>query len=147
MSEEPTTQSDGQAPKGYASRVHSVLLDCLFLPEEIVGGKPPADAVLVEGIVNNFGFHKGRLEGHRAEVQALLREILHDNFHEDKGGGWSFLQMAAARDGSIWGEHRSCQDLLVLAIGLGMAKYAMEREMWPLLPGGVPYVIFNLTPA
>lgn len=134
-------------PPSYARRVNSLFVDCRVLPEEVPDGKPPADAVLVEGLTGRFRFHKGRLEGHRAEVQALLREVLHDNFFADKGGGWSFLKMCEARDGTLWGQHSNCQELLTLAIGLGMAKYAMEREMWPHLPGGVPYVVFNLTPA
>lgn len=142
-----TDDQNTQAPQSYAQRVTAIFMDALFLPEEVPDGKPPADAVLVEGITGKFGFHKQRLEGHRAEVQALLNEILHDNFHADKGGGWSFLNMAEARDGTLWGQHRNCQELLTLAIGLGMAKYALEREMWAHLPGGVPYVVVNTTPA
>lgn len=48
-----------------AEAVQKILRDCLFKKEEIVDGKPPADVVIVDGIVRKFGLHKQRLESHR----------------------------------------------------------------------------------
>ena len=117
--------------------VQAVFLDCLFKKEEIVDGKPPSDAVIVEGVVQKFGLHKQRLESHRSEVAELLAE-LPDEF--SKGGGWSFLNMCNTKDGVQWGEHRNMEQLMVLGVWLGLMRFAFPRDMWIVLPGGVPYV-------
>jgi hypothetical protein len=33
--------------------------------------------------------------------------------------------------------------LVALGVGLGMAQFQMPREMWSVLPGGVPYVLLD----
>lgn len=55
-----------------------------------------------------------------------------------------FLLFSFTRDGEHWGEHINCQELVCLAIGTGLANYCLSREFWRLLPGGVPYVVFDL---
>ena len=126
-----------------AKRVEMILLDSLFRNEEIPADHmPPENAVLVEAIVQKFGFHRGRLESHREEVKAILGEMP-EKFHISTGGGWTFLNLCVDKDGVQWGEHRDIEALVALAMGLGMASYPMARDLWSGLPGGVPYVVFN----
>lgn len=130
-----------------AEAVEKVFNDCLFGAEEVskTTPEPPEGAIIVDGIVNRFGFNLGRLESHREEVKAFLAE-LPDGFQEGKGGGWSFLQACMTRDGNQWGEHRNMEQLFVLAIGLKLARWQMPREMWRSLPGGMPYVVVQTSP-
>jgi hypothetical protein len=129
-----------------AYEVEKVFIDCLFRPEEVEDGKPKeGEMVVVEAIVATFGFHPARLESHREDVRRFLL-LLPDNFFAGKGGGWTFLMLPFANDGEQWGEHRNAEQLLALAIGLKFATYPLfaDRETWKDLPGGVPYIAFDL---
>lgn len=126
-----------------ATRLDEILTDSLFTASELTDGSPPSNAVLVEGIVSNFALHPERLESHRAEVLAICKELLTDEFIVGKGGGWTFLNLCMSRTGEMLG-HRTSEALYVLAAGLGFARSLMPREMWDALPGGVPYVSFEL---
>ncbi len=117
-----------------AENVEAVLLDCLFRENE----EDTSQAVVVEGVVNKFGFHPQRLESHKAEIAELL-EGLPNEFKESKGGGWSFLNACMTHDGIHWGEHRNVEQLLVLGIATKQAKFLMPRSMWNSFPGGMPY--------
>lgn len=124
-----------------AERVHATMMACLYKPDEIVDGKAPADAVMVEGLVATYGFHPQRLQRAKPDVIEMIGR-LHDNF--TKGGGWTFLNMCQDRDGELWGEQRTCESLFCLAKGLGLADYCMPREYWGTMPGGLPYVSFKV---
>lgn len=129
-------------PKLTAKRVQELFIDSLFKE-----GEPTDPHVEAPGVISNFGFHPARLEAHRAEVAEMLQE-LRDDFQEAKGGGMSFLNMCIDRHGNHWGEHPNMEQLCALAIGLGLGRYIFPREMWPALPGGVPYfVVSNPKPA
>lgn len=116
-----------------ANNVETVIKDCLFLDEE-----DKSNPVISEGIMNAFGFHPERLESHREDIRSML-SALPDEFHADKGGGMSFLNACMTRDGEHWGEHPSMDKLFVLGQALGLAKLALPRAMWNVLPGGMPY--------
>lgn len=128
--------------KSLASRVEDVLKDCLYRDEEIGDGKVPDDAVVVSGVVNTFALHPARVVAHKADIAALCNE-LPDTFQRSGGGGWSFLNLCQTKDGELWGEHRNCEQLVVLAIASGQGSYPLPREMWSALPGSVPYVQFD----
>jgi hypothetical protein len=119
-------------------KLNEMFLDSLFRDKEVVEGKPTTDPVLVIGIVQKVGFHKERLNSHKQEVIDLLDQ-LPDDFQPEKGGGTSFLNMCVDKDGAQWGEHRNMEQLCMMAIGLGLADWCMPREMWNVLPGGMPY--------
>jgi len=54
--------------------------------------------------------------------------------------GWSFLQMCEDKHGQQWtGEHRAMEELVVLGQAAGFVALLAPREMWPVLPGGMPY--------
>lgn len=120
-----------------AERVHALFLDCLFRD-----GENFDNHVAVEGITANFGLHPDRLAGHRAEIAECLRE-LPDTFHVQKGGGHSFLNACVDRHGNHWAEHPTMQELFVLALGTKQAQYCLPRDLWEVLPGGMPYLSIN----
>jgi len=121
-------------------QVNAAFLDCLYNSEEITG-KQPEDAVIVEGVLQKFGFHPQRLESHRQEVANWLL-ALPSPFLESKGGGWSFLNACQDRNDEQWtGLHVRMDQLFSLGIGLGLAGYLMPRDMWEVFPGGMPYVV------
>jgi hypothetical protein len=67
---------------------------------------------------------------------------LDEKFFGDTGGG--FLELCQTKDGHQWGEHRDMEALCVLAIAASLGQWCAPRELWSVLPGGMPYVVFNL---
>lgn len=126
-----------------AANVQQVLMDCLFTDEELkeLGGKDEAEKVAVkaEGVVSKFGFNPKKLEKHAPDIKSMLDQ-LPDPFKKSKGGGWSFLNACEDKDGVQWGEHRSIDELLCLGIATKQASILAPRDMWPMLPGGMPYI-------
>ena len=113
---------------------HNAFMDCLFNE-----GEDTTNHVKVEGITRMFGLHPQRLEEKRKLVTALLAELPAE-FKE----GWTFLNLCTTKDGEQWTDmHRICEELVVMAIGLGLMEYCMPREMWEILPGGVPYLMIK----
>jgi hypothetical protein len=119
--------------------VEAALVDCLYRPEEIDGDNVPDGVVAVEGITSKYGFHPERLEGHRTQVAGWL-SLLPKQFREEEGGGWSFLNACNQEGGTQWtGLHQRMEQLFCLGMGLGLVECQLPREVWPSLPGGVPY--------
>jgi len=121
--------------------VEKVFIDSMYRKEEIVidGQRvQPEDAILVEGIMNNFGFHPQRVESHREEIEAFLME-LPDDFRSTGGGGTSFLNACYDRHENHWGEHHNMEQLFVLGLAIGKVSMPMPRDFWSALPGGMPY--------
>jgi len=97
-----------------------------------------------EGVVEARGigvarFYQARLEVNRSEITAMLEE-LPDDFKAEKGGGATFLNACIDRHGQLWtGMQPTVEQLFLLGIAIGKAKLTLPREVWPSLPGGVPY--------
>ena len=125
------------------TKLREILMDCLYRDEERVEGKSNwgiPKPVLVEGVVSRFGFHPGRLDVH---CEAIL-EFLHALPNEfqappEGGGGWSFLNACMTKDGEQWGGQKSVDELMCLGMAIGHVKILLPRDMWGVLPGGVPY--------
>lgn len=125
-----------------AAAVEAAFFASLFDADE-VRRHPITNAVKVEGIVTNVGFHPGRLAKQEDAVKAFIAD-LNPTFMADVGGGWSFLNLCMTKDDVHWGEQKQCEMLMLLAIGLGYAYMPIaDRKMWAVLPGGVPYVAFT----
>ena len=120
--------------KTLAERVNDLIAECLNGEEE--------GALLIEGIVSNFGFNPDKIVAKKEDIAAILDEMP-DEFHADSGGGMSFLNLCMTKDGQQWAEHPTMEALVVLAIAADIGSYAMPRDMWNILPGGVPYVTFD----
>lgn len=117
-----------------AKNVDQVITDCLFKE-----GEEPVDPVIAEGVVRKFGFHKERLESHKQDIKELL-DCLPEAFKVDGGGGgMSFLNACMTKDGEQWGEHVDIEGLLALGIATKQAKILLPKDMWKILPGGMPY--------
>jgi hypothetical protein len=117
-----------------SKRVAQVFINCLFNEGEDTSNHVPAD-----GIMSKVGFHPGRLEQHKAEIQAMLAE-LPDEFMASKGGGMSFLNACMDRHGNQWtGYHGTMEQLFQLGLATKAVVCLMPRELWEALPGGMPY--------
>ena len=118
-----------------ASRLEALFKECLFRD-----GEDTSDYVSGEGIVRNFGFNPDRLESHRREISEMLAELPVE-FHEGSGDGMSFLNACCDKDGRQWGEHRNMEMLFAIGQALGKVQACAPREMWTMLPGGMPYYV------
>lgn len=115
----------------------SKLVSKAFMKSLFKEGEDTTNHVKVEGIMSNFDFHPQRLEEQRELVTALLAEL-----PAEFKKGYTFLNFCMNKNGELWtGEHRVCEQLIVMAIGLDLMSYCMPRDMWAILPGGVPYII------
>lgn len=115
-----------------AENVTKIFRDCLF---DV--GEDESNAVIAPGILVNAGFHPERLERHRQEIVDML-ECLPDGFKS----GWSFLYLCEDRDGVQWTDlHTTCQELVLLGIAIGKARYMFPRHMWHIFPGGMPFIV------
>lgn len=136
--------------ESHAEKVDRIVMHCLYTDSEVKGlkeGAKPKGCVVVRGILSTFGFHPGRLKESKAELEQVIREVVPDEFLEDRGGGMSFLNLCNDREGNQWAEHRTMEALCALAIGLELASFPAPKEMWSAFPGGMPYVTFkNLHP-
>ncbi len=117
-------------------RINEIFLDCL-----VCEGEPTNGNIQVEGITCTVNFQPKRLASHREEISKNLRDLPFQ-FQTNGGGGWSFLNACDDRKGDQWtGLHLRMEQLFQLGIGLRLAKWLMPRDLWPHLPGGVPYVV------
>lgn len=127
-----------------AKNVEKVFFDCMFKDSEVKNNTAPINAITVDGIMAKFAFHPERTRGHKEEIQGFLNQ-LKDEFTEEHGGGATFIHMPFTKDDRQWGEQRNAEQLLVIAIAVGLAEYLMPRAMWKALPGGMPYIKIEKT--
>lgn len=122
------------------SAVQAIMVDSLYKDEEMPDpGKAPEGAILVEGVLHNYGFHPERLRSHKEEIVALLNE-LDPVFHASGGGGMSFLNACVDKNGHQWGEHIHIEQLYALGAAVGAASFPLPKALWGALPGGMPYI-------
>lgn len=121
-----------------SERVEEIFLDCLLKDGEDTNG-----SVKAEGITTNVGFHHDRLNSHKAEIEGMLDE-LPDEFKKSAGGSMSFLNACMDSHGNQWtGLHQRMEQLFLLGMAIGKVEAVLPREMWQMLPGGMPYYIIN----
>lgn len=133
-----------------AENVEEVVRKCLPTPDELSqeqadrarSGTIPQGYRAVKGVVRSFLFSEVKIAAQRQQIADLLGS-LPNSFHQDKGGGWSFLNACMTEDGRQWGEHRDIDDLLCLGIASNMARIQFPPEMWDAFPGGLPYFVVN----
>lgn len=119
-----------------SDNVEQVFTDCLFREDENTDS-----AIKVEGIMHPFGFHPARLMEHEKDIKEML-SFLPDQFHQDKGDGWSFLNACEDNEGNQWtGLHMVMEQLFVLGMAIGKVRCLLPRDMWNVLPGGMPYYV------
>jgi hypothetical protein len=102
--------------------------------------------ITVEGVVNVAHFYVDRIALHEDRIDAWLNALPSES-HEDGGGGWSLLQACTDRSGLLWtSEQRVAEQLLMLGMARGRVICQLPREVWPSLPGGVPYYVIKAKP-
>ncbi|MCK1999804.1 hypothetical protein MZM54_00220 [[Brevibacterium] frigoritolerans] len=121
-----------------ANEVEKVFFDCQYREEELTNGKVPDNAIVVDGIIHKFGFNPNRVKTNKEEIKHFMNE-LPETFKE----GWSFLNICFDKNGNQWGDDRIGEQLVVLGLAAGYMEYPAPKEMWPMLPGSVPYIIVN----
>lgn len=115
-------------------KVRTIFLDCMWKTNENM-----TDLVKVEGIESKVMFSKQRLGEHKEEIVNMLNE-LPDEFKEGSGGGWTFLNACVDKHGNQWtGQHDIMEQLFLLGLAIGKVIYLLPRELWSVLPGGMPY--------
>lgn len=111
-----------------------------MLAQCIAEDAPEERQIIVEGIINSYAFDREKIEAHRNGIRDMLAELPAE-FKKSGGGGWSFLNACMRADGQQWtGLHQQQERLFALGIAAGLASWLMPREMWDVLPGGMPYV-------
>ncbi|MCK5285925.1 MAG: hypothetical protein KAJ58_01715 [Candidatus Pacebacteria bacterium] len=112
-------------------RVESIFMDCIFKSGESVGSYVPA-----QGIHSSVGFHPRRIIEYQNEIIEMLDE-LPDKFREIEGA--PFKDAYYDKNGKQW----TCigtmmEQLFQLGLAIGKVSFQNSREVWPLLPGGLP---------
>lgn len=103
-----------------------------------------ADTITVDGIVVKHLFSKSKIEANAKNIREMLSQ-LPDKFFKTIGGGWSFLNGCTTDSGVLWtGEHQMMDKLFSLGKAAGYVKDCLPRDMWSILPGGMPYYVVDL---
>lgn len=119
-----------------SDNVEKIFMDCLFQD-----GEDMSDPAIANGLVRNFGFQKERLKSHEDEISSMLSQLPKE-FQQNSGGGMSFLSACNRADGEQWtGLHARMEQLFCLGLALLKVKCLLPRELWPALPGGMPYYV------
>lgn len=125
-----------------AEAVNRIFIDCLSGDSGLVDNP---DVLVIEGIINRFALSKVKVEIHRKDIKDLLTELPLQFFPSLMGGagGWSFLQMCVDRNDDQWGEHSNMEQLCVLGLATDMVHWCAPRNLWSMLPGGMPYLLVD----
>lgn len=95
------------------------------------------------GIRHDAKYSRSAIEAHKAEIRSMFNQ-LPENFKKSKGGGWSFLNMCMTKDDVQWtGLHSTMEKLVTLGIAAQLCDYLLPKDMWDILPGGMPYIVFK----
>ncbi len=120
-----------------AENVEDIFTKSLFAD----GTNDTSKAIIVEGIRGNFGFDPDRIKLHEENISSMLNG-LSDDFRQSKGGGMSFMNACDDRNGVQWtGFHATMEKLFCLGMAIGKVESLMPRDMWDVLPGGMPYYV------
>jgi len=118
--------------------VNEIFKDCLFENDKFV--KNPK---IIESVNMKIGFDPEKLKKNNSKIKEMLNE-LSDDFHKNKGGGMSFLNMCDDRNGNQWtGSQRNMDELVALGLATDNLSYLLPRDMWQILPGGMPYLVIK----
>lgn len=125
-----------------AQNVMNVFNDCMFQYEHMDNGNLKEEhknrLKVSEGVRLKVGFDSDKLIKHREDIQSMLSE-LPSAFHQSTGGGYSFLNACVTKDGTQWGEHQNVEELMCLGLATDLVSFPLPKDMWSILPGGMPY--------
>lgn len=126
-----------------SENVSNTFKHCLWSEEEIkeLGGENQAieKSTCVTGISANYAFNSERLASSKNDIKLMLEQL--PCVFAD---GMSFLNACDNKDGEMWtGSQKVMEEIFVLGMAAGFVKECFSRDMWPMLPGGVPYYIVD----
>ena len=117
-----------------STRVEEIYTDCLAKHYE-----PSAEPVFAIQMI--AGFNQSRLNGHRAEIEAMLLQLPVQ--FQDKNGA-SFLDADTDINGTQWtGVHQTVEKLILLGLAIGKVAFTVPREYWSVLPKKAPFFTVN----
>lgn len=123
-------------------RVNELFTTCLIQHDISCGTD---DDLIVEGIKMKVAFSKKSLAILSDDIKVLISQLPENAFNISKGNGMPFILLCNNKDGELWtGVHRIIEELIMLAIGINCCKYLLPKKLWKLLPGRLPYVVFDL---
>jgi hypothetical protein len=119
-----------------AKNVEDLFIDCLFKDGEDI-----SKAVTVHGVMMKVGFHPERLEKNRFAITELLLQCHGDFMESGEAKGMSFLNFCQDKNDELWtGVHAVCDNLICLGLAIEKVVFLLPREVWGVLPGGMPYL-------
>ncbi len=131
-----------QKPKLTGDTVRAIYISCKRIKGDGIGDVSVHETV--QGIERTEDFHAGRLDENRQAIIDLLNE-LPEQFHKRGGGGWTFLNACNDKNGRQWtGFHYEMEMLFMLGMAAGYVSELMPRDLWQILPGGMPYYMIDI---
>lgn len=110
-----------------------------YIMKHTMAGHEPAD-LIVMGITGRLAFKKENVERFRKDIEAMLMELPTDFRESSDAKGMSFLAATEDRHGKQWtGLQKYMEAVFVLGMAIGRVRTLLPRELWSLMPGGVPY--------
>lgn len=92
----------------------------------------------VNGLDRVYCFDPNRLEQCRFIITKLVSN-LPESFNSKYGD--TFFNIIKSKDDHIWtNDIKDCEQLVILAVGLGLMEYTFEPRMWKCLPNGMPII-------
>jgi hypothetical protein len=121
-----------------AEKVNKTFMYCLFKE-----GESTDNYIIGQGVMMKVGFNPERLKESEPVIMKMLNN-LPEEFKKTGGGGMSFLYMCNDKDGKQWADlHETMDQLVVLGNAIGKLTFLMPKEMWSVLPGGMPYLVVS----
>jgi len=97
----------------------------------------------VKSVNFNIKFDLEKILKNTNDINSMINE-LPNNFKENIGGGWSFLNIIINNKGEIWtSEHIIADKLVSLGLATNKLSFLLEKDVWKILPGGMPYIIIH----
>lgn len=119
--------------------VKEIFNACLFKNGDSIRKMVRVEAIL-RGTVS---FNADRLEANRKKIMELLGEL--PPAFREASGGWSFLRAHEDKYDRQWAAvGLRVEQLFLLGIGIGRARYTYPRGRWHELLGGAPYFTINV---
>ncbi len=120
-----------------AENVERVFKDCLAEHRE--------GAQLIHGVILKAAFNHSKVSANRDNILSML-SLLPEPFFVGIGSGWSFLNLCVDHNERQWtGLHQTCDMLVCLGLAIGAVEIRFkQRELWQVLPGGMPYLQIDL---
>jgi hypothetical protein len=125
-----------------AKNVTAIAENCFFTEAELAAVEDREDLkpIKAPGITVSVGWHSQRIKENEANILDLLHQLPCGFQKDDPAGGLSFRAACETQKGIQWGEHRDVELLFLLGLGIDAVEYLVPREMWRVLPGGLPYL-------